>query len=69
MNIADTVTARGFHEEPQVLHYDSRETNVIAEIRYRSPSSQWSTVVKEIRTHERWLDGKTKDLESACLVI
>lgn len=20
---------RGFHEEPQVLHYDSRETNVV----------------------------------------
>ncbi len=24
-----TVSARGFHEEPQVLHYDSPETNVV----------------------------------------
>lgn len=23
---------RGFHEEPQVLHYDSRETNVVLKL-------------------------------------
>ncbi|MGQ7173210.1 M24 family metallopeptidase, partial [Escherichia sp. R-CC3] len=53
---------RGFHEEPQVLHYDSRETNVVLKPGMTfTIEPMVNAGKKEIRTMKDGWTVKTKD--------
>lgn len=59
---------RGFHEEPQVLHYDSRETNVVLKPGMTFTIEPMVNAGKRDPHHERWLDGKNQRSQLVCTI-
>ncbi|STV58125.1 methionine aminopeptidase [Klebsiella pneumoniae subsp. ozaenae] len=60
---------RGFHEEPQVLHYDSPETNVVLKPGMTfTIEPMVNAGKKEIRSMKDGWTVKTKDRELVCAV-